>query len=201
MDIIYKREQLAHLASKLSISKVQVSTVWELYVQKLQDEIDRGNTVKFFNICYILVGGKPLETSKTLAYIAHEIADELNMGKDVVFTILLSYEEYLIRGLRKCYYYSIRGLVGLRIVSSNGCYRVKVKKSKVYEGRDIKIRVLSSFRRKVEGRVLIPYSSPLAEISEDTHEADYDKGIEVDYEEGDDSDSAVLDIGDFFMEG
>lgn len=182
MEVVYKRAQLSQLASKLGISKVQVSTVWELYVLTLQEEIAKGNTVKFFNICYISVEGKPLAETKTLAYIAHEIADELKLGKDVVFRILLSYEEYLIRDLRKSYYYSIRGLVGIRLVPRNGYYRVKVKKSKVYEGMDIRVMAMPSFKRKIEGRI---------PSKEDFLNSGFSEADEV---------LPVLDVDDFFME-
>lgn len=150
-EIIYRDVQVSQLARRLGLSKVCISNILDSYIGYLKDRISCGETVKFLNVCYLKVEGKDIENKETLAYISHEIADELRLGQSVVYRVLTSFEEYMISDLQKFYSYSIRGLVRIRLKKNyNGEFKVRVKKSTVYNGCDVYVSTLNSFKRRVE---------------------------------------------------
>ena len=150
MEIVYRDEQVNQIARNLSIPKKTVKDVIVGYVNYLRDRIEEGKTIKFLNVCYLKVAGQEEETHETLAYISHELGDILSVSPNVAYRVLLSYEEFLIRDLRKLYSYSIRGLLRIRLEQDyKGEYRVRARKSTAYTGKDITVSVTNRFKRKV----------------------------------------------------
>ena len=150
-DVLYRDEQLSQLSKRLNIPKTTVLDIWNSYLNYLWDRIYEGFTVKFLNVCYIRVDGRDIKEHETLAYISTEISYMLNISKDIVFRVLSSFEEYLIENLRKYYGYCIKGLVRIRYEKvEDGYRRVRAKKSTIYNGLDVTVIMLGSFKRKVE---------------------------------------------------
>lgn len=149
-DIIYRDEQVCQIAKKLNIPKSTVTDIWKEYVYYLQERIREGHTVKFLNVCYMVVDKKDDELHETLAYISKEIGDILSVSDSMVYRVLTSFEEYLIHDLRNFYSYCIRGLVRIRLEKfKEGTYHVRLSKSKIYNG-NVRVVTLGSFKRKVE---------------------------------------------------
>ena len=150
-ETIYKDVQLNQIAKRLNVTVNSVKNIWNEYEQYIQDMIFSGYSVKFLNICYFRVDGHPVEYHITLAYVATEIAKRLNISKDVTYRVLLSFEEYLIEDLRNFYSYCIRGILKIWLQKvEDGSYRIRSTKSAIYDGYDIRVVILSGFRRKVE---------------------------------------------------
>lgn len=151
MDIVFKDDQVNQISKYLKITKITVSNVLTMYVNYLKGKLSEGETVKFLNVCYLRVAGKDESTHETLAYISHELANDLGLSQVIVNRVLTTYEEFLIKDLKRLYKYSIRGLVRIRLERNHkGEYRVRIKKSTVYNGQDIYISTTGYFKRKVE---------------------------------------------------
>lgn len=150
-ETLYKDVQLNQVAKRLNVSVSSVRSIWNMYEQYVQDKIFEGCSVKFLNICYFRVDGQPVEYHETVAYVATEIANKLNISKNVAYRVLLSFEEYLIDDLRNFYSYCIRGILKIWLQKvEDGSYRVRSNKSTIYDGYDIRVVILSGFKRKVE---------------------------------------------------
>ena len=151
MEVVYRDTQIEQIANKLGITKTSVESVWLEYVDRLKSKIAEGKTIKFLNICYLRVNGDEDKTHETLAYISTEIGNKLSISGTVVYRILTTFEELLIKDLQRFYSYSIRGLIRIRLEkNSKGDYKVRIKKSTVYNGYDVYVLTLGSFKRKVE---------------------------------------------------
>lgn len=151
METIYRDVQVAQLSRKLNIPKSTVSEILNEYVGYLKGKLDNGETVKFLNICYLRVAGKEEKERETLAYVSTEIGRKVNVGSVVVLRVLTSFEEYLISDLQRFYSYSIRGLIRIKLEKNHkGEYKVRTKKSTVYNGKDVYVTTLGSFKRKAE---------------------------------------------------
>ena len=151
MEILYREEQISQLASKLKLSKTAVASVLNEYYMHITSRLISGYTVKFLNVCYIKVNGAPMKERETLAYVATEVGRAVGVSSDVAYRVLTTFEEFMIRDLKKFYGYSIRGIVRIRLVqvSDTEC-RVRVKRSTRYSGHPITVTTLGSFRRRVE---------------------------------------------------
>lgn len=149
-EAVNKVDQISQIAERLNLSKVTVEGIWNSYISLLKSKIDNGESIKFLNVCYLRVGSDLVKPQETLAYIATEIANVLSLESAIVLRVLCCYEEFLISDLRKLYDYRIRGLVRIRVekVDSNK-YKVRLRKSTVYNDKDIRVITLNSFRRKV----------------------------------------------------
>lgn len=153
-ETVYKTEQVAQIADRLRLPKQRVLDIWNMYVDYLISRVDAGESVKILNICYLRVNEKSLtkgeKVHETLAYISTEICRKLNITKEVVYRVLTSFEDYMIQDLQNFYSYSIRGLVRIRLERYGDSYKVRVKKSTRYNGLDVYVITLGTFRRKVE---------------------------------------------------
>ena len=151
METVYKDVQISQVSKHLNIPKVVVRDIFTTYVNYLKDKLSRGETIKFLNVCYLKVGGKDESVHETIAYVANEIGQKLGHSQTTVYRVLMAYEDFLIRDLRKLYSYSIRGLIRIRLEKDyNGNYKVRTKKSTAYEGYDIYVTTTGYFKRKVE---------------------------------------------------
>ena len=151
METVYKDEQVSQLSRYLNIPKSTVKDVLNTYIQYLKNKLDSGETVKFLNVCYLRVGGKDENNHETLAYISNELGKCLDVSQVVVHRILTTYEEFLIRDLKKLYSYSIRGLIRIRLTKNQyGDYKVRTKKSTAYNGKDVYVTTTGYFKRKAE---------------------------------------------------
>lgn len=150
-EVVYKDTQITQVSNYLGISKVSVDKVLTYYVDYLKEKLEKGETIKFLNICYLRVNGKQETMHETLAYVSDEIGSILGISQVVVLRILSTYEEILIKDLKKLYAYSIRGLIRIRLEKNyKGEFKVRTKKSTVYNGKDIYVTTTNSFKRKVE---------------------------------------------------
>ena len=151
METVYRDDQVTQIGKYLGIPKNVVCDVITSYVEYLKNKLEGGETIKFLNICYLKVGGKDEGVHETLAYTAHELGDRLDVQPNVVYRVLTTFEEFLIRDLKKLYSYSIRGLLRIRLEKNyKGEYKVRTKKSTVYNGMDVYVTTLGSFKRKAE---------------------------------------------------
>lgn len=151
-EVVYRDAQVSQVAEKLGLQKVVVEKVILAYVGYLKDRLESGETVKFLNVCYLRYGGKSLENHETLAYVATEVGKQVGVSGVVAFRVLNCYEEFIISDLQKLYSYSIRGLLRISLERNyKDEYKVRIKKSTVYNGEDVYITTLGSFKRKVEG--------------------------------------------------
>lgn len=150
VETVFRDDQVSQLSRHLGLSKVSVTKILVSYVNYLKEKIESGCTVKFLNVCYLKVGGQEEPTHETLAYISNELGRQLGYSQTVVNRVLSTYEEFLIRDLRKLYSYNVRGLLKIRLEKYNGNYRVRTKKSTVYNGMDLYITTLGGFKRRVE---------------------------------------------------
>lgn len=153
-EVVFQETFLNQIANRLTIPKSTVKKIWDKYTDYLIKKIDSGESVKFLNICYLRVNTKNLSKGEgvfeTLAYIAHEVADVIGESQILVYRVLTSFEEYLILDLQNFYSYSIRGIVRIRLERYNGYYRVRTKKSTRYNGKDVYVTTIGTFKRKVE---------------------------------------------------
>lgn len=149
-EVVFKDAQMSQLSKRLGIPKSTVTKIWDEYINRLSKQIEEGKTVKFLNVCYLVVNNKCEGYRETLAYISHEIADKLGYTQVLVYRVLTSFEEYLILDLQKLYCYSIRGICRIRLERYGGDYKVRIKKSTKYNSMDIYVSTISTFKRKVE---------------------------------------------------
>ena len=151
MEIVYKDAQISQVSNHLSIPKTTVNQIFSTYVDYLKGKINNGETVKFLDVCYLRVDGKDEQIHETLAYISHELADMLKLSQVMVYRVLTTYSEFLIRDLKKLNSYSIRGLLRIKLEKNyKGEYRVRTRKSTVYNGRDVYVTTTNFFKRKAE---------------------------------------------------
>lgn len=149
-EVVFKDAQMSQLSKRLGIPKSTATKIWDEYINRLSKQIEEGKTVKFLNVCYLVVNNKCEGYRETLAYISHEIADKLGYTQVLVYRVLTSFEEYLILDLQKLYCYSIRGICRIRLERYGGDYKVRIKKSTKYNSMDIYVSTISTFKRKVE---------------------------------------------------
>ena len=152
INTVYKLEQISTLARGLNISQASVKTVVDLYLDRLRTKLLNGESVKFLNVCYIVVGGNKSSCYyETLAYISTEISKETNLGKDVVLRILKNFEELIITDVKRFYTYVVRGLVSIKCEEyHNDVFKVRLNKSDCFSNMDIRVMAVPSFKRKVE---------------------------------------------------
>lgn len=151
METIFKDIQVAQISQHLGITKKVVNDVLTGYVLYLREKLEKGETVKFLNVCYLKYGGKGLETHETLAYIASNLAKEMELSSSVVVRVLTTFEDFMIKDLQNLNAYTIRGLIRIKLEKGyNGEWRVRTKKSTAYNNWDIYVTTLPSFKRKVE---------------------------------------------------
>lgn len=149
-EVVFKDAQMSQLSKRLGIPKSTATKIWDEYINRLSKQIEEGKTVKFLNVCYLVVNNKCEGYRETLAYISHEIADKLGYTQVLVYRVLTSFEEYLILDLQKLYCYSIRGICRIRLERYGGDYKVRIKKSTKYNSMNIYVSTISTFKRKVE---------------------------------------------------
>lgn len=152
MDTVYKSEQISILSDSLNISKTDVKAILDAYISRLTDKLEKGETVKFLNICYLVNVSKGRNGyHETLAYISNEIGTQVKIGKDVVYRVLSDFEDIIAQDVSRFYTYTIRGIIGIsRCEYKKGVFKLRVKKSSVYNSVGIRVVTLNSFRRKVE---------------------------------------------------
>lgn len=151
METVYKDTQISQVSNHLNIPKTTVYEIFTTYVDYLKEKIDNGETVKFLDVCYLRVNGKDEQVHETLAYISHELADKLKLSQVVVYRVLTTYSEFLIRDLKKLNSYSIRGLIRIKLERNyKGEYKVRTRKSTIYNGKDVYVTTTNFFKRKVE---------------------------------------------------
>lgn len=151
METVFKDTQITQISKHLNIPKTVVYSVLTTYINYLKEKIDNGESIKFLNVCYLRVNGKEENTFETLAYISNKIGIIVGQQQPVVYRILSTFEEFLIKDLRKLNSYSIRGLIRIRLEKNYlGEWKVRTKKSTVYNGLDIYVTTLPSFKRKAE---------------------------------------------------
>lgn len=149
-EVVFKGAQMSQLSKRLGIPKSTATKIWDEYINRLSKQIEEGKTVKFLNVCYLVVNNKCEGYRETLAYISHEIAVKLGYTQVLVYRVLTSFEEYLILDLQKLYCYSIRGICRIRLERYGGDYKVRIKKSTKYNSMNIYVSTISTFKRKVE---------------------------------------------------
>lgn len=150
-EVIYRDEQVNQLASNLNLPKTTITGILKEYSCYIKERLMDGYTVKFLNVCYIRVNGEAEREHETLAYVATEIGRKLGVSGDVTYRVLSSFEEYMVRDLRKFYGYCIKGIVRIRLEqTSEGIYKVRTKKSTRYNGLPITVTTLGTFKRKAE---------------------------------------------------
>ena len=153
MEVVFKTEQVNQISAKLNIPKVTVEKVLTDYITYLRERLDAGETVKFLNVCYLRRQKTGVDDTlhETIAYTATEIANRVKVSNVVVLRIFQEYEENLIKDLKKSFSYSIRGLIRIRLERNyKGEYKVRTKKSTVYNGTDVYVTTPGYFKRKAE---------------------------------------------------
>lgn len=150
-ETVYRDVQVDQVATSLKLSKNVVENILTTYVAYLKKRLEEGETIKFLNVCYLRVNSKDESSHKTLAYVCTELGNTLGISSSVVYRVLTSFEECLISDLQNMYTYCIRGLINIRLEkNTKGEYRVRTKKSTIYNGDPIYVTTLGSFKRRVE---------------------------------------------------
>lgn len=150
-ETIYRDVQVAQIATSLKLNKNIVESIIVGYVSYLKKHLEEGETVKFLNVCYLRVNGQDESSHKTLAYICTELSKDFGVSSNVIYRVLTSFEEYLISDLQNMYTYCIRGLINIRLEkNTKGEYRVRTKKSTIYNGLPVYVTTIGSFKRRVE---------------------------------------------------
>ena len=146
--LIFKDEQIANVARKLNLQKKIVKDVLEEYIGRLLNGICAGKTVKVFNICYLRVN-KDLSTreTETLAYTATEVGKVVGVPSNTAYRCISSFTDQIVTDLQRDRRVSIRGLIRVQL---NEDGKLRVKKSTSYNGNDVYVITLGSFKRKVE---------------------------------------------------
>jgi len=153
METVFKVEQVEQISKKLNIPKVTIELIITNYVNYLREKLDGGETVKFLNVCYLRRQntGSDVSLHETTAYIATEVANRISLSSILVQRVFQEYEETLIKDLKKFYSYSIRGIIRIKLEKNyRGEYKVRTKKSTVYNGTDVYVTTSGSFKRKAE---------------------------------------------------
>lgn len=151
METVYRDDQVAQISKHLGIPKVTVTNILTSYVNYLKGKLESGETIKFLNVCYLRVGGKDESLHETIAYTSNELGNSLGISGNMVYRVLTTFEEFLIKDLRKLYSYSIRGLIRIKLEKNyKGEYKVRTKKSTVYNCEDVYVTTTGYFKRKAE---------------------------------------------------
>lgn len=153
MDTVYKSEQIEILSKNLGITKVMVRSILEAYINRVISALERGETTKFLNICYLVNDEDEGKTKyhETLAYISSEIGNQLRVGKVTVYRMLSDFEDLIAKDVCHFYTYTITGVISIsRIEDYHGRYKVRIKKSSNLSCRGIRVVSMNSFKRKVE---------------------------------------------------
>lgn len=146
--LIFKDEQIAIVAAKLKMPKAIVKDVIEEYIGRLRDRVYNGYTTKIFNICYLRVNGDlDSKETETLAYTATEVGKTVGVPSNTAYRCISFFEEQIISDLQRERRVAIRGLIRIQL-NSDG--KVRIKKSTSYNGEDVYVITLNSFRRRVE---------------------------------------------------
>lgn len=150
MNKVYKSDQIYALSRAVGVPQSDVKRVIDIYIGRLRNKLDSGETIKFLNICYLVNNENKEYFHETLAYISTEIGNETKLGRELVLRILKTYEDTIVQDLRKFYSYGVRGLVKFRCVEyRRGVYKVRVNKGSNLDS-NIRVVTLNSFKRKVE---------------------------------------------------
>lgn len=151
-----KSDQLSQVAQNLGIPYYKVEEIIDEYTCYLGEKLRSGESVRVLNICYLNAGVSKRVPKETTAYISYEIGKRVGMSSNVVYRVLSTYEEFVIRNLRKTYDCRIRGLVRITLEPfyskkvDKTVMKVRMKKSTIYNAKDIRVSALSSFKRKLE---------------------------------------------------
>lgn len=151
MNKVSKGGLVYTLGKKLGVSQASVRLVIDCYVSRLVEQLDRGYSVKFLNVCYLVNSCSSGNNYKeTLAYVSSIIGDDCRLGRELVYAILVAYEGLLVSDLKRFYSCGVRGLVKFRYIEyKKGVYKLRVNKGSNL-GSNIRVVTLSSFKRKVE---------------------------------------------------
>lgn len=151
VEVVYKNNQIEHIAKELNITKLEVDTIITQYTDYLIEMLNSGKSVKILNVCYMKADSKYDQGVKTLAYVSTELAKEIGLSPIVVHRVLTCFEDYIIYNIKKSKSYAIRSLVKIRLIQTdNGELRVRSCKSKRFANKGIRVCMLGSFKRKVE---------------------------------------------------
>lgn len=139
------------ISEKLNIPTETVRKVLRGYVMYVQGKIRNGESTNILRICRLEVPEYSGEM-ETLAYVCTELADQLEVSKEVVKGILFYYEDCIVRDTRKYYSTVINGLLQLELVEYfEGRMKVRIRVSRALrEGVDMHASVSRVFKRKVE---------------------------------------------------
>ena len=152
METVFKTVQVYILSDKLGVSQKDVKLILDSYVNDLLSKLRNGQTVKFLDVCYLVVDGKKNGYQETLAYISNDLGVTTKLGKELVFRVLSEFSNFISEDLKKFYSYTIRGLVNISLEEYKlGVYKVRIRKSKVLKEIGVNIVTINSFKRKVEG--------------------------------------------------
>lgn len=146
----FKRELIEYIHCTLNIPRTTIDSVINRYVEYLKGKLESGQSVKFLNVCYLKVKSDTEDSiQETLAYTAVEVGKQLKVSGQTAIAILFALEEAIINSCsvtNSVRGTTIRGLVRIKMEGDN----VRIKKSTAYNGFDIYITTLQSFRRRVE---------------------------------------------------
>lgn len=150
-----KKNSVQGIASELKLQVYIVEDIINKYIVYLQNALDSGKTVKFLNICYLRRGSDSSTPNETLAYVASEISSWCGVSSNVIIRVLLTYESFITKRLRKTYEFTVRGLVRITLEEFNSkkqgeVLKLRLRKSTIYNAEDIRVSAISSFKRKLE---------------------------------------------------
>lgn len=155
-EIVYKQQQIVNIAKELNIPICLVDEIFNKYRAYLQEKLTNGYSVKFLNICYLKKSDALGQMSETLAYVASEIGHKCGVSGNIVFRVLTTYEEIIIKELKKSSDFIVRGLVRIRLEefyskkSGKTELKLRLKKSTIYNSENVRVSAVSSFKRKLE---------------------------------------------------
>ena len=151
MEVVYKESQVEMISNMLNISKRDVDLVLMNYRNYLQLKINNGETVRVLGICYLVNINEGIDVEReTLGYVASEIAIMSGMGSVTVLNILTALEDCIVHDISEGKGYCLKGLIRVRgVINDKGELKVRVLKSVIYNGENIRVSTLNSFRRKV----------------------------------------------------
>ncbi len=146
----FKKELIEYIHYTLNVPRTTIDAVTNGYIDYLKEKLESGHSVKFLNVCYLKVKSDEEDSvQETLAYTAVEVGKKLKVSGQTAIAILFELEEAIINSCsvtNSVRGTTIRGLVRIKMEGNN----VRIKKSTTYNGYDIYITTLQSFRRRVE---------------------------------------------------
>lgn len=150
MYTVYKQEQVFELSRKIGIAQTDVKKVLDCYISRIRNKLLQGETIKFLNICYLSYdNGNTYK--ETISYISTEIGLELGISRELIYRVLVEFEEIILDDLKRFYTYTIYGLVKISIEEyKKGIFKLRLRKSSSLANMDIRVIAVSSFKRKVE---------------------------------------------------